>query len=160
MARVLIAFDGSETSAKAITYTVKFIKPSKLFILYVINEDDIRWPSRIDIPIIWGGNIYELERNILELHKKHAQEVLKKAKKLLKGRKAKLFYQVGDPADTIIKKAQDLSCDLIVVGSRSRSNIQFILGSVAQRVAAKSSISVLIVKPEIKPVKSSKKASS
>lgn len=159
MMRVLVGFDGSETSEKAILYTVKFIKPSKLFILYVINEDDIRWPSRIDIPLIWGGNIYELEKNILELHKKHAKEVLRKAKKILKGRKAKLFYQVGNPADTIIKKAQDLSCDLIVVGSRSRSNIEFILGSVAQRVAARSPISVLIIKPDQKSAKSNKKSS-
>lgn len=154
MMRVLVGFDGSETSEKAISYAVRFIKPSNLFILYVINEDDIKWPSRIDIPLIWGGNIYELEKNILELHKKHAQEVLRRAKKILKGKRAKLFYQVGNPADTIIKKAQDLLCDLIVIGSRSRSNIQFILGSVAQRVAARSPISVLIIKPNQKSTKS------
>ncbi|MCS7214107.1 MAG: universal stress protein [Candidatus Calescibacterium sp.] len=148
MSKVLVAFDGSDTATKALIQAVKLFKPSKLYVLYVINEDDIRWPSRIDISVIWGGNIQELESNILELHRKHAQKILQKAKNILKGKKAKIFYEIGNPSDVILKKSEELSCDIIVIGSRSKSQLEFILGSVAERVAARSKVSVFIVKPD------------
>lgn len=152
MTKVLVAFDGSEASEYALVKAIKLIKPSSLCVLYVINEDDVRWPSRIDMSVIWGGNIQELENNILQLHKKHAQKILERAKKLVRRIKGvKLIYEIGIPADVILQKAEELSCDLIVIASRSRSQIGFI-GSIAEKVAARSKISVFIVKPKVEEI--------
>jgi Universal stress protein family. len=80
MRRVLVAFDGSEASELALQKILSFApKNSKIFIFYVIDEDDVRWPSRIDISLIWSGNIDELENNILEIHKKYAERVVGKS---------------------------------------------------------------------------------
>lgn len=146
MRRVLVAFDGSDASSQALIKVSELIRRPEIFVLYVIDEDDVKWPSRMDISVIWGENIEELERNILELHKRHAQKILEKAKRLLKGKKAKFFYDVGNPPDTILKNAEKLSCDLIAIGDRSKSQIELILGSVTEKVIAKSRIPVIVVK--------------
>jgi len=55
----------------------------------------------------------------------------------------------GSPATAIIDEAIDWKADQIVLGSHGRTGIQrFLLGSVAQRVAAHCPCSVSIVKPK------------
>ncbi len=149
MKRILVAYDGSRASQKALLKACELAKPdTKINVIYVIDKDEITWPTRIDIALIWPGNIQELENNILEIHKKHAEKLLSRAEKILqrKGRKAQVFYRVGEPPAKIIEEAEKLKCDLIAVGSRSKSSIAFLLGSVAQKVVVKSSIPVLVVK--------------
>ena len=54
--------------------------------------------------------------------------------------------QSGEPAETILLRAQTLRPDLIVVGTTQRSGIERIrAGSVAERVAAKATVPVLLV---------------
>ncbi len=149
MRKILVAFDGSEASEFALKKALSFAqKNSKIFVFYVIDEDEVRWPSRIDISLIWSGNIVELENNILEIHKKYAERLLEKARKIAKrkGRDVKLSYDVGYPPDKIIEFAEKQKCDLIVLGSKARTQLGFMLGSVAQKVAVKSKVPVLIVK--------------
>ncbi len=153
--KILVAFDGSPTSEVALKKAIELGGGNaKIYVLYVIDEDEIRWPSRIDISLIWDGNIMELEENILELHKKHAELVLEKAKKILKksrkGRKAEFIYEIGFVPDEIIRKSEEIGADLIVMGSRSKSPIGFLLGSVAEKVVSKSKVPVLVVKDEVK----------
>ncbi|GBD04171.1 TRAP-T-associated universal stress protein TeaD [bacterium HR19] len=149
MRRVLVAFDGSEPSKKALEKVIKFSqKNSSIFVLYVIDEGEIKWPSRIDISLIWSGNIDELEKNMLEIHKEYANRILKQAESIAKKnkRKVKTICEIGFPPDKIVEVAERLKCDLIAVGSTSRLAFEFILGSVAQKVVLKSKIPVLVVK--------------
>lgn len=54
--------------------------------------------------------------------------------------------QSGDPAETILLHAQSLRPDVIVVGTTQRSGIERLrAGSVAERVAAKATVPVLVV---------------
>ncbi len=53
----------------------------------------------------------------------------------------------GDPAAEIVKKAKDLECDLIVMGTHGRTGIAHLMtGSVAERVLRTSSLPVLTVR--------------
>lgn len=55
--------------------------------------------------------------------------------------------RAGDPADRILRVAEDLDADLIVMGSLSRRPPgRFLLGSTAARVAQHASCSVLVVR--------------
>jgi nucleotide-binding universal stress UspA family protein len=55
----------------------------------------------------------------------------------------------GVHASEIVKYAEERNADLIIIGSHGRSGWQhFVLGSVAEKVARKSSIPVLIYKPK------------
>lgn len=58
------------------------------------------------------------------------------------------FRQVnGDPADTIVRVAEEEGSDLIVVGSRGLGEtLRFLLGSVSDRVSHHAPCSVLIVR--------------
>jgi nucleotide-binding universal stress UspA family protein len=54
--------------------------------------------------------------------------------------------QQGDPAKIILSQADSLHPDVVVVGTHQRSGLdRFANGSVAERVAAKSSVPVLVV---------------
>jgi nucleotide-binding universal stress UspA family protein len=63
---------------------------------------------------------------------------------------AKILH--GDPADKIVRFADEINADLIVIGTRGRGRIaSVLLGSVSEKVAHHSKRSVLIVKnPELK----------
>jgi nucleotide-binding universal stress UspA family protein len=52
----------------------------------------------------------------------------------------------GDPADVLLSTADDLLCDLIVVGNRGMTNAsRFLLGSVPNKVSHHARCDVLIV---------------
>jgi nucleotide-binding universal stress UspA family protein len=53
----------------------------------------------------------------------------------------------GDPADTIVHKAQELGADLIVIGTHGRTGLAHIfLGSVAEKVLRRAHCPVLVVR--------------
>ena len=59
-----------------------------------------------------------------------------------------LHMRRGDPAEAILRVAEDQAADLIVVGSRGLSTVaRFFLGSVAERVARHALCPVLLVRP-------------
>jgi nucleotide-binding universal stress UspA family protein len=54
----------------------------------------------------------------------------------------------GDPAAEILEEASAFGADLIVVGTGGRSGIgRVLLGSVAERVFAKATVAVMLVRP-------------
>lgn len=60
---------------------------------------------------------------------------------------AEFRLQEGDPADEIIRMAQETHCDLIVMGTHGRSGLAHLLmGSVAEKVLRRASCPVLTVK--------------
>ncbi len=58
----------------------------------------------------------------------------------------------GDPGDAILRTANDIDADLIVMATHGRIGInRFLLGSVAEQVVRKSAIPVLTVRPDHSP---------
>jgi nucleotide-binding universal stress UspA family protein len=51
----------------------------------------------------------------------------------------------GHPAESILKKADEIGCDLIVMGTHEKGAIRAFLGSVARTVIGSSKIPVLVV---------------
>ena len=59
-----------------------------------------------------------------------------------------IVVRAGDPAQEIIRAANDLDADLIVMATHGRTGIQhFLLGSVAERVVREAERPVLTVRP-------------
>jgi nucleotide-binding universal stress UspA family protein len=54
----------------------------------------------------------------------------------------------GDPATVIVHTAQQLSADLIVIGTRERSGVGRLLGSVSESVIRHAESPVLVVRPK------------
>lgn len=139
--RVLLAYDGSDNIDRSIEILqkLKLRKPLHVTIVRVLelveafNLDAIQHSSTD-----WNEDIEE------------ARESLKTTAWRLKGIADEVhteLHEGGDVSNEILKAADELQPDLIMIGHRGRSAIQtFLLGSVAYRVASHAKGSVLIVK--------------
>lgn len=66
---------------------------------------------------------------------------------ILPGWRIEKQVALGDPAEELLKKADEFKPDLIIAGSHGRSAIgRFFLGSVSQRIAEEASCSVRVVR--------------
>lgn len=66
-----------------------------------------------------------------------------------KGLKIESHLFKGDPVAEIVKKAQNLECDLIVMGTHGRSGMpRLVMGSVAEQVIRTSPLPVLTVRQQ------------
>ena len=149
---ILCAYDGSEIAKKTLLVAAEEALKHKteLYILYVIDEDEIKWIYRMDISTIWNGTIEELERNVLESRRKEAEKILQTAKTDIK-KKAKIkkvvtLLEKGDVAQKILEKSKELKCSFIVMGSHGLHGIKLILGSTTAEVLRVSQIPVIVVK--------------
>ena len=60
------------------------------------------------------------------------------------------IVRFGDPTAEILDEAEAFGADLIVVGTGGRSGIgRVLLGSVAERVFAKATVAVMLVRPTV-----------
>jgi nucleotide-binding universal stress UspA family protein len=62
-----------------------------------------------------------------------------------KGINPVLHAMTGDPADALIKTADELGADLVVVGNRGMKGVRRVLGSVPNKVAYGVNCSVIVV---------------
>ena len=134
--KILVALDGSKNSQRAIEMGIFLARQSqtKLVGIYVISNipkkyHNLRYPEK---PVLMAAE------NIMESAKKLcAQNGILFEKKI----------DFGDPGTRIIKFAEYLNFDIIIIGTRGMSSIkEKFLGSVSNYVVHKSSVPVMIVK--------------
>lgn len=135
--KILVAMDNSTFAQKALREAIRFAKcgMGALTVLCVA-------PSM--------GALDEMPPAVTDKLLAEAQEVVDRAKENLKdhGLEADAHISQGvSPAEAIVDYAQEYGFDLVVVGNKGKSNLErFIMGSVAERVAAHAPCSVWIVK--------------
>jgi len=57
-----------------------------------------------------------------------------------------LIITFGSPAQSILKQAENLGCDLIIAGSHSRHGLELLLGSTAHKILNLATCDVLLVR--------------
>lgn len=138
--KLLIGTDGSEHTEKAIRYAVELARlaEAKVHALYVVDTSAF---ATIPMDVAWES-MYEL------LHQEGAQATKEIADQCEKaGVEVEEHMVEGHPAEEIMKHAEELSVDLIVLGSIGRSGLdRFLIGSVADRVTRNSKIPVMVVR--------------
>jgi nucleotide-binding universal stress UspA family protein len=139
-ANVLVAFDGSPLSERALTYAIETFRDAPITTIYVINPID----SVVDVeagglPVAedWYENAEEQATRIhttaTDLAAEHETDI-------------DTVTEIGGPARAIIEYADDHDIDQIVMGSHGRSGIdRTLLGSVAESVTRRSRIPVTIL---------------
>ncbi len=136
--KILLAYDGSEGAKLALNRTVELAKKfgSKVFLLAV-------------------GRIPEYSQSKVEFDEAKEQAnnfylpILKDAQNLLNQNKIdnEILIYYGKPSEVIIKVAENLEVDLIVLGSRKHHPIfRRILGATADKVVDNANCSVLVFK--------------
>lgn len=139
---ILAAYDGSPHSKKALDQAVKIIQAQGAGALHVVVVADIK-------PVDFGisaASVYL--RDQAEDAKIKSEDLLKDAKwQIPRDIKADFILQAGSAGPAILKTAETVKADLIVIGSRGRSAVEgLLMGSVSSHVASRAACPVLVVK--------------
>lgn len=138
--KLLVAFDGSSHSMKALQQAVQLAEDngSALYVLHVFQLPTlVMGESYITAPAQMEADAYRKAELILEQAMSFAGP-LPDVTGLLK---------YGRPPEVILEYADEIHADLIIVGSRGLSGIrEFVLGSVSHNVVQHAKAPVLVVK--------------
>ncbi len=135
MNKILVAYDGSENSKKALNQAVELAKCTASNIILLTVVPSATQMFAFDDLLIPGT----FKNKALKMVEEEANRIL--------GISVTGIIREGDIADEILKASEDLKCDLIVIGSRGLGKIdRFLLGSVAEKVMKHSAKSVLMAR--------------
>ncbi|RRV69014.1 universal stress protein [Stutzerimonas stutzeri] len=143
MRRLLVAYDGSDNSKRALQYVVDLARDTGMALqVHVVNVQHE--------PIIYGeyvtsAMIDELNNSLMA----KSRSVLDEAAAMLQagGLTCKTHTQLGNVAEQINDAVKRLGCDTVVMGTRGLGSFTgLVLGSVANRVIHEVSVPVLLVK--------------
>ncbi len=140
--KILLGYDGSESSKKALEKAIKLSKTldAELHIVGVIKPFEF---AAIDY--IPPEEIEKYEEEEL----KKEEVILKEAIEIAKNNGVNATFRVmeGDPAEELMTYADENGCDLIVVGKRGKGGFKrLLLGSTAGNLVKYANQSVLVVK--------------
>jgi nucleotide-binding universal stress UspA family protein len=143
MRKILLAFDGSDSSKRALQYVIDFARDHAATLeVHLINVQHE--------PLLYGeyvtsSFIEQLQQSLLA----EASEVLLWPAGQLQeaGISHKTHTVLGNVAEQVSDAAKRLACDTVVMGTRGLGSFTgMLLGSVATRVIHESSVPVLLVK--------------
>jgi nucleotide-binding universal stress UspA family protein len=148
--KILVPIDGSKPAHDALVKALQLAKihGSTVEVLHVMTftEDLPNEAERTEgkpIPSAWVEDYITRVRindeNMLS-------EALKEAEKMGLGGKVTSALLIGRPGDIILSESVLGGFDLIVIGSRGRSGLSELLGSVSHQVVTQSKIPVFVVK--------------
>lgn len=132
--RILVAYDGSDASRRALERVTRFMREADVALVTVAR------PIYRDPPYTGYADPKDEEEQRQLLFA--ARDVLARS-----GIAATGFAPVGDPADEILAAARAFDAELIVIGARSLGTVgRLVLGSVSTKVMHESDADVLVVK--------------
>jgi nucleotide-binding universal stress UspA family protein len=146
MKKMLVAYDGSEASKKAIEVVLRCADKDDEVTLLTVVPAELSESSftKMLLPTIDLSNVVKSGS-----FKQKAKESLSKVVKQIEPEVSKVSIAVesGDPADEILISAKKFESDIIIVGYKGYGKEgRFLLGSVTDKVVRHASKSVLVVR--------------
>jgi nucleotide-binding universal stress UspA family protein len=142
MRRILVAIDGSETALRALDFAVQQARHAPAAELHVLSVQ----PALSNYT---AAEIYVTAERIRDVAAERARAILDAAAARLKMTDCsyRLEQLEGDPAETIARRAAELGCESVVMGTHGLTSFGILfLGSVAQRVVHHATVPVTLVK--------------
>jgi len=145
---VLFATDGSDNSRDTGKFLSRapFYDDMEISILNVMPSEALDIPRTFDPGVI--EEIIDVEEKIRETRVAESKRIIEYARELL-GKKfssVNVISEFGDSSREILKIAEELKANLIVVGCRGLRGIKGMMGSVSRNILSHSECSVLIGK--------------
>lgn len=141
--KILVAYDGSSHSEKAVAKAVEFMEADPSVETHVVN---VTHSPHLDMYSLYGLSIsQDLADEIDEANK----EAIVDAKKLLKGHlnKCRFVRLQGDASQEIMEYTEKEKVDLVILGSRGLGAFKgMLLGSVSHRIVQQADCHVLVIK--------------
>lgn len=141
---ILIATDGSERSIRAAQRASELLKTADavtlLTVLTHVPGDDA---GGIE------GSVYSAaeQATVWDEEMAEARDELTRTAQVLSNENVTKRIEVGDVAQTVVRIAEELEVDTIVVGSHGRSGLQrLFLGSVSEHIVRHAHCPVLVVR--------------
>ena len=145
---ILLPTDGSECSAKAMAYALSFAKQygGRVVALHVMDQ---RWEEQTRAVFAEVGQ--DLAQKIRNGYQEEARRILREvtdaASKVGVPVESKVL--TGIPSEDIVRLAQQLPADIIIMGTHGRAGMShLLLGSVAEKVVRRAPCPVLTVRKE------------
>lgn len=139
--RILVPFDGSSLSKRALERAVTMHPEGRITVLHVIDPVDV---------------VYEVESKGLAEAKKWHDQMSERARELCAEAEAQAAdhdcdvstaIETGSPAREILDYVAEYEIEHIIMGSHGRSGVpRLVLGSVAEQVMRQSPVPVTIVR--------------
>jgi nucleotide-binding universal stress UspA family protein len=143
MRKVLIAYDGSAPSKRALEYVINFARDhSAALHVYLLN---VQQEPMLYGEYVTGEVVAQLQKSMTEAA---VQELEWPADQLKAAGLAYTTYTaLGNVAEQVAALVQQQGCDTVVMGTRGLGSFTgMLLGSVATRVIHEVSVPVLLVK--------------
>lgn len=145
--RILVATDGSELASKALAHGLALAKPLSAEVTIATVTD--RWPL-VEVAAQADMGVKDPVGYYKSIADKRARLILADATRTAQEAgvaSAEMHVEGHHPAEGVLEAAKQSAADLIVIASHGRRGIsRLLLGSVAQEVATRSSVPVLIVR--------------
>jgi len=146
MKKMLVAYDGSDASKKAIEMVLKCANKEDEVTLLTVVPGELSESSftKMLLPT-FDLSAYVKSGNF----KEKAKESLSKIAKQIETEvyKVNIVAEAGDPADEILITAKKYEADIIIVGYKGYGKEgRFLLGSVTDKVVRHASVSVMVVR--------------
>jgi nucleotide-binding universal stress UspA family protein len=142
MHKLLVPIDGSDHARRALDYALRLAKEIGGIELHILTVQ----PE----PNVYGEiQVYITEERMAQLQRRHSQDILAPALEAAKaaGVAHTSEIAVGNAASTISKRADELQCEGIVMGTQGRDAVaSMLMGSVALKVIHLSKLPVTLVK--------------
>lgn len=143
--KFLWSTDLSEEARDALDYAIPFLKrmEAELYVLSVVPYTPFLYSSILGESAIYAELLEEIVNETKEDLRKEVKEVEEKYS--INVRKWEVV--IGSPYAEVIEYARKNQIDIIVMGSRGRGKIEeFLIGSTAKKVVAKSDRDLLLVR--------------
>lgn len=135
--RILVPVDFSEHARAAVRFALKAADgdPGKLYLLHVVEPYH---PS-------WKTESADLQRRLRAEARTEFDALVRE--EFRDRQRPHTDCEVGHPVEEILKRAEQLKVDLIVVGTHGRSGLsRVMIGSVAERIVRYSGCPVMVVR--------------
>jgi nucleotide-binding universal stress UspA family protein len=150
MQTIIVGYDSSERAERALERAAEIATAfgSRLVVVAVAAPG----PSSADPSIMPVGGMVPLPPPAATVdpleREEHARRQLERARRVLAPRRVDADYvsAVGDPAESLLRAADERAADLIVVGSREHGVLERLLGGgVDEQLARSAQCDVLLV---------------
>lgn len=142
MRKLLVPVDGSDNALRALRYAISLARknePIEIHVVTVHDEPDVYGEIAV---YVTREKMAELQRQISEAKLVSAEEVLKEA-----AVPYRTEILIGSIAEVVARRADELGCDGIVMGTRGMTAISgLVMGSVATKVVHAANVPVTLVK--------------
>lgn len=140
--KLLVAVDGSEPARRALEYAIGLAKEHPAISLHLLTVT----PE----PAVYGEiQVYSSKEKMATLESEHAKSQLEPAVAMAKAAGVPHTAEIvsGGLAAQIVRRAAELGCDGIVMGTHGMSAIgNLLMGSVATEVVHQTKLPVTLVK--------------